>query len=207
MGFDNRSEGKYFTIYNGKFSQRVSEGTEGAIQRTNKLNKVVWEKYHDSFTAKLVDIKVTEGVYGKSWEFHFIDNGELHKLQLAYSNGFATAFLKMLPNIDLTKEMKLTPMLKEVDGKNKSSFFVNQDGVAIKHFYTKENQNGMPQWEQITIKGVKTWDDTKVIDFLKNMVDTQILPKLNKQPVPVSVAPKDALEDYGKEVETEEEPF
>lgn len=202
MGFDNRSEGKYFTILGGKFSQRVQESTEGAVQRTNKLGKVVFEKYHDSFTAKLIDIKITDGAYGKSWEFHFRDNGEIFKLQLGYSNSFATALLKMLPNIDLTKPMKLSPSVKEVDGKNKSSLFVNQDGVAIKHAFTKDNPNGLPQMVQVKVKGNLVWDDTDRLVFFKEMVETKILPQLEgSKSAPVEK--KDQLADYGKEMEVD----
>lgn len=180
MGFDNKTEGKYFTIFDGKFSQRVKEGTEGAVQRTNKIGKVVFEKYYDRFTAKLVDIKVTDGAYGKSWEFHFLDGNEIYKLQLGYSNSFATAFLKILPNVDLSSPITLSPSVKEVDGKNRSTLFVNQNGQAIKHAYTKDNPNGLPDMEQITVKGSAVWDDTKRIAFLQEMVNTKILPQLKR---------------------------
>ena len=84
----------------------------------------------------------------------------------------------MLPNIDLTKEMKVSPSVKEVDGKNKSSLFINQDGKALKHAFTRETPNGMPDMEQVTVNGSQVWDDTKRLVFLQNMVDTTILPKL-----------------------------
>lgn len=178
MGLDNRQAGNFITILDGKLCQRVPEGTEGAIQRTNKLGKVVFEKFYDSFTGRLLDIKVQDGTYGKTWNFVFQDKGEVYILQLSYSNTFATAFLKMLPNIDLTKEIKVSPSTKLVDGKNKSSLFINQDGQSIKHAYTREHPNGMPDMEQITIKGVLQWDDTNRLIFLQNMVDTVIMPKL-----------------------------
>ena len=198
MGLENRQEGKFITILGGKFCQRVPEGTAGAVQRTNKLGKVVWEKFYESFTGKLVGIKVQDGTYGKTWNFAFQDKGEVYTLQLSYSNSFATAFLKMLPNIDLTKEMKVSPSTKEVDGKNKSSLFVNQDGKPLKHAYTRENPNGMPDMEQVTVKGEKVWDDTKRIAFLYNMVQTQIVPKLSKAEVPVEPAEPVAEEETEK---------
>jgi hypothetical protein len=191
MALENRPEGKFITILGGKFCQRVQEGTEGAIQRTNKLGKVVWEKFYDSFTGKLVGIKVQDGTYGKTWNFSFQDKGEIYTLQLSYSNSFATAFLKMLPNIDLTKEMKVSPSTKEVDGKNKNSLFINQDGNPLKHAYTRDNPNGMPDMEQVMVKGEKVWDDTKRIAFLYDMVMTTIVPKLvrTEQPIePIEVA-------------------
>lgn len=178
MGLNNRQEGNFISILQGKFCQRVPEGTEGAVKRTNKLGNVVYEKFYDSFTAKLVDIRVQDGTYGKTWNFVFKDKEEPYTLQLSYSNSFSTAFLKMLPNIDLTKEMKISPSVKDVDGKPRSSLFVNQDGKAIKHAYSKENPNGLPPMEQVTVKGTLVWDDTKRLEFLDKMVHEVIIPKL-----------------------------
>jgi len=178
MGLEQRTGGNYITILGGKFCQRVSEDTLGATKRTNKIGNVVFEKYYDSFTGKLIDIKVQDGTYGKTWNFVFKDKSEPYTLQLSYSNSFSTALLKMLPNVDLTKEMKLSPSVKEVDGKNRSSLFINQDGKVLKHAYTREVPNGLPDMEQTKIKGVMIWDDTKRLEFLQDMVDTIILPKL-----------------------------
>ena len=178
MGLDNRAEGKFITILGGKFCQKVPEGTQGAVTRTNKLGKTVTEKFYDSFTGKLVGIKTQDGTYGKSWLFSFQDSGDVYHLQLSYSNSFATAFLKMLPNVDLTKEMKVQPSVKEVDGKNKSSLFINQNGQSVKHAYTKDAPNGLPPMVQVTVKGEKIWDDTDRIEFLYQMVMDTIVPKL-----------------------------
>jgi len=180
MGLEQRLDGKYITIYSGKFCQRVPEGTEGAITRVNKIGNTVHEKFYDSFTGKLESIKTRDGEYGKTWNFGFRDREDLYTLQLSYSNSFSTAFLKILPNIDLTQEMKVSPLVKEVDGKKRSSLFVNQNGVALKHAYTRDIPNGMPEMEQITVKGDLVWDDTKRMVFLQDMVDTRIIPKLEE---------------------------
>lgn len=208
MGLENREGGNFITILNGKFCQRVPEGTAGAIQRVNKLGKNVWEKFYDSFTAKLINIKTQDGAYGKNWLFVFKDQGAVYNLQLSYSNSFATAFLKMLPNIDLTKEMKLSPSVKEVDGKNKSSLFVNQDNNPIKHAYTKDNPNGMPDMVQVKVKNQLVWDDTARLEFLHAMVETSILPKLPKQEdtTPASAATQSA-EDLAKELTGDDKDF
>lgn len=198
MGLQQREGGNFITILGGKFCQRVPENTVGAVQRTNKLGKVVWEKFYDSFVGKLVGIRTQDGAYGKAWIFDFKDKGEVYHLQLSYSNSFATAFLKMLPNVDLTKEMKVSPSTKEVDGKNKSSLFINQDGIPIKHAYTRENPNGMPDMEQITVKGVQVWDDTKRIAFLHNMVMTTIVPKLEGLPQTAEQKANEEFDNFGK---------
>jgi len=108
MGLENREGGNYITILGGKLCQRVPADTVGAVDRVNKLGKTVFEKFYDSFTGKLVNIRTQDGAYGKSWVFDFQDTKEVYHLQLSYSNSFATQFLKILPNIDLAKEMKLS---------------------------------------------------------------------------------------------------
>ena len=178
MGFNNYDGSKYFNIIGGKFTQRVAEGTPDAVNRINKEGKSVWELQHDSFTGKLVDIKTQDGAYGKNWLFCFRDKEDTYNLQLGYSNGYSVALLKMLPNIDVTKEFKVSPKSETVDGKIQTSLFINQDGKPIKHAYTKAEPNGLPQWEQITVKGQQVWDSTKQLVFLENMVNSTILPKL-----------------------------
>jgi len=195
MGLQNREGGKYITIYDGKFSIGVPEGTPEAVTRVNKLGRTVHEKFYDSFTGKLVGIRTRDGEYGKSWNFDFQDSGEVYTLQLSYSNSYATTLLKILPNADLQKEMKIQPSQKLVDGKKKTSLFVSQDGVTLKHAYTKENPNGLPRMEQLTVKGQLVWDDTAQLAFLQAMVDRDIVPALPQrtaaasEPMAVGSAP------------------
>jgi len=100
--------------------------------------------------------------------------------------------------------MKVSPSVKEVDGKNKSSLFINQDGKALKHAFTRDNPNGMPDMEQVTVNGSQVWDDTKRLVFLQNMVDTTILPKLTEIQTQTPVAPvAPVVTSGGLETETE----
>lgn len=186
MALENREGGKYITIMGGKFVVRVAEGTPGAKSRVNKVGKTVHELSYDSFTGKLVNVRVKDGEYGKTWEFDFQDAGEVYTLQLSYSSSMATNLLKILPNVDLTKEMKVQPSQKIEDGKTKSSLFISQNGVTLKHAYTKDNPRGLPNMEQITVKGQLVWDDTKRMEFLQAMVESDIKPKLSGATVAVA---------------------
>jgi hypothetical protein len=91
--------------------------------------------------------------------------------------------------------------------------FINQNGVAVKHAYTKDAPNGMPPMVQVTVKGEQIWDDTDRLVFLQNMVDTQIIPKLKaingEQASGVSEAkPAESLEDFANDMKSkEEDPF
>ena len=196
MGLENREGGKYITILNGKFCVRVAEGTPGAIPRVNKLGKQVFEVFYDSFTGKLINIRKRDSEYGPQMEFDFRDGGDVYTLQLSASNSYATNFLKILPNIDLTKEMKVQPAQKVEDGKTKSSLFISQDGITLKHAYTKDVPNGLPPMEQITVKGQLVWDDTKRLEFLQAMVERDILPKLPRDIAPVAPA-EETADEFG----------
>ncbi len=201
MGLGTQENGKYISIVGGRFCIRVQDNAEGAVSRVNKLGKTVWEKYYDNFTGKLVSIKVTDGAYGKQWVFGFEDAGTVYNLQLGYTNSFAKNIIKILPNADLTKEMKVSPSTKvEADGTKKSSLFINQDGKALKHAYTKVEPNGLPPMKQVTVKGSLVWDDTDQMIFLENMVKTSIIPKLTGV-APTQAKPVDELEQMASEAQ------
>jgi len=195
MGFADRTGGKYFTILGGKFCLRATAETPGAVARVNKLNKTVYEIFHDSFTGKLLAIRTKDSEYGKNWEFDFQDGAEVYTLQLSYSNSYATNLLKILPNADLTKEMKIQPSQKVEDGKTKSSLFVSQDGVTLKHAYTKDAPNGLPPMVKVMVKGQEVWDDTDRLVFLHAMVERDIIPKLPKATAPAASAEPMAVAD------------
>lgn len=180
-GLGNREGGKYININSaGKFSQRVSKDTEGSVSRINKEGKEVSELFFDFFEGILVDINTKDSPYGKNWEFVFDADGEKYTLQLSYSNSYAKNILKMIQNLDLSKPFKLTPKAEMVEGKNKTSLFINQNDVAIKHSYTKDSPNGLPPMVEKKVKGQKVWDDTEALEFLEEMVNTVIKPKLGK---------------------------
>lgn len=190
MGLENREDrGNFISAFAGKFAQRISkeeydrllaEKCTNIVERINKNGKTVYEKHYDSFVAKLIGVKTQDSPIGKVWSFSFQDKGEVYHLQFGYSSPVASAFLKILPNIDLTQEMTLSMSMKkdEATGKDKTSLFVNQNKVALKHFYSKNNPNGLPQMRQIVVKGEQVWDSTDQLFFLENMVMTTIVPKL-----------------------------
>jgi len=198
MGLEKYEGGNWISILNGKFCQRVGQETAGAIQRTpsatNKLTKVVYEKYYDSFVGTLVGIRTKDSPYGLNWVFDFQDKKEIYHLTTSYSNSYAKALLSMLPNADLSKPMRVSPMVKEVEGKKKSSLFLNQDGKPLKHYFTREHPNGLPPMVEVTVKGQKTWDDTAQLAFYENYVKTEIIPKLPK-PTVVTPEPEQSQAD------------
>ena len=196
MGLGNsEARAAFITIGNGKMCRQVQEPSATPIERVNKNGKTVHEEFYDSLTGRIVSIEAKDdGDFGKKWEVLLEDRaGERFKLKMSYISGYSGAFLKTLPNVDLSKEVTLIPNLKEEDGKKKTTMFVKQDGRALKHFYNRDNRHGLPEMVQVKVKGKMTWDDSDQMEFLENMVMTEIVPKL----LPANVAPATAAgEDW-----------
>ena len=187
MALYNTARKTYLTVFDGKFTRRVDEGTIGAVSRMTKPvsgeGKLVHELYYSNLSGKITDIYTRDGIYGKTWNIDISDGTEKYSLQFGYSDGLAIAFLKMLPNVNLDKDVvfSVTKKLDPKDNKEKTSLFLNQDGEPIKHAYSLANPNGLPEMKMIVVNGKEVWDSTERLAFLQNMVDTQIIPKLNRE--------------------------
>lgn len=181
MGAVLENNAIFLTISNGKICKRVQSPTAISKERVNKNGKTVHEEYYKGWKGHITAIAVREHQeFGKFWNVTLTDEQGDAILQMNYSSGYATAFLKLLPNVDLSSDVVITPNLKIEGDKKKTSLFITQHGIALKHFYTRDNPNGLPELKKIKVKGKETWDDSDMVEFLENMVNTEIVPKLPK---------------------------
>lgn len=193
MATGNSTSAAYYNIINGKICQSFKAMVEGAIERTTQTGKIVFEKFYDYIDGVITGIETRENEYGKQWVVSLLDEetGQVQSLQFNYSSGYSAAFLKALPNVDLSKKVKITPKLTVEGDKKKTTVFINQGGHACKWFYTKDNPNGLPELKQVKVKGKLTWDDSDCMEFLEEMVKTQIKPKLRTATAAPVAAPVD----------------
>ena len=169
----------YLTISDGKICRRVQSPTSNSKERTTKDGRIVHEEHYNGWMGKITNIQTRESEYGKDWLVTIDDGTTTAQLQFKYSSGYAASFLKALPNVNLNAPVTLSPKIT-IDGeKERTTLFLNQDGSAIKWAYTKDNPNGCPGLKQIKVKGQITWDDSDMMEFLENMVNNEILPKIN----------------------------
>lgn len=160
----------YLQIRGGKIVRPVKEPTEKSVSRENKAKKIVHEEFYDNITGVITAVETKQSEYGKFWVVKLDVNGKKYNVEFNYSGGYASTFLKALPNIDLTLPVTIIPNQQIVDEKTKAVIFLNQGGKAIKHFFTKDNPNGMPSLKKTKHKGVEVWDDTEQMDFLEAYV-------------------------------------
>lgn len=168
----------FLQIANGKIVRQVKTKTENSVSRVNKLGREVHELFYDSITGEISDIATRESEYGKSWVVSIKSEGKLYKLEFNYSSGYATTFLKALPNVSFGNNVTLSPKLIIDGDKKKSVLFISQDGKGLKHFFTKDNPNGLPDLKKIKIKGKESWDDSDRMEFLEQYVKDNILPMI-----------------------------
>lgn len=196
-GFSNRSSSKFFNIINslGKFAVKCNETDTDAVSRVNKNGVTVWEKHYQNFDGILVSIETKESPeLGKQWVFTFDADGEMFAMSLGYTDGHAMDILKMLPNVDVTKTMKMSLSRKD----EKTSLFISQNGTPIKHFYSKALTN-MPDWKLVKVNGKDTWDKTDAIEFLEKVTLENIVPKLSGKTAPQG----NTFADYERKSETD----
>ncbi len=182
MGAINESNAIYLNISNGKISRRILQPTKTSITRITKEGKTVHEEMYKGWEGFIEAITVREHKeFGKFWNITLKDEtGEEAIVTMNYSGGYASAFLKTLPNVDLSKKVQLIPKLTVEGDKKKSTLFVLQEGIPLKRFYNLEEKNGLPELQKIKIKGKLTYDDSDMMAFLENMINEKILPKLKK---------------------------
>jgi hypothetical protein len=183
MGLNNsQSESVVFLgIANGKIVRQFKQATDKSTTRINKMGREVHEEFYDSLTGILKDVTTKESEYGKFWVVKMQSDGVLYQIEMNYSGGYAASFLKTIPNADLNKEFTITPKLTIEGDKKKSVMFLNQGGLGLKWFFTRDNPNGMPELAKIKVKGKDTWDDSDRMEFLENYMTTEILPKLKNK--------------------------
>jgi hypothetical protein len=183
MGLQNSQGGNlvFLTISNGKIVRQVKEKTDSSVSRINKVGREVHEEFYDSLGGKIKEVLIKENDYGKFWIVKVKSDSQTYQLEINYSGGYATTFLKALPNVDLSIGVTLTPKLIIDGDKKRSVLFISQNGSGVKHYFTKDNPNGMPDLKKIKVKGKDTWDDSDRMEFLENYVKNNIFTKSDLQ--------------------------
>ena len=194
MGLEN-SQGNviYLSIFNGKITRRVKEGTPGSVERKTKTDKIVHELVYDKLSGTLANIEFRDGDYGK--EIHFVvkDGEDTYRLQLQFSAGVSKSFVMRLLNADLSKTMEFhTGWDKD---KEKTFAYITQDGSTVKSPYTKDNPGDLPPMVKIKVKGQEVWDDSDQLEFIDKKLKEVILPKLRKNTETMTPAQEDILPD------------
>lgn len=150
----------YYNVNGHQFTQRATEGQSGAVMRkvTKKdgSTKEVWEFLFKDLSGDITGIEVKETDWGKQYEITLNDLGELMVLQMNVESGYGDTFAARLPNVDLTKSVKLVPYSFTPEGESRKKEGINifQGENKILPYFTKETPYNMPSVEKLQAAGV-----------------------------------------------------
>lgn len=178
MGLETRTRTTFLYIRQGKIVKLVNEGEEGAKSRDTKTGKKIWEKEFDSLSGILKNIEARYNTFieEKEWQLTLEDGDDKFILKLNRGGGYTKSFMIRIKGCDFSKLIKFEPhWIEGDDGRYRGSMSFWQDDVKIQPVITKDD---FPPLEEKTLKGKTVWDDEKRLAFFENMIEKDILPKL-----------------------------
>lgn len=129
-------------LADGMLHHSVPEGTEGAVLRKYKTSTgeegSKWEHQYTELTGMITKVAFHEGDYGLQLQVTFKDEGDKPiTLSVNAQSNFGEDIMKKLPNVDLTKPVKLVPYAFEDEKtkKPKRGVTIYQDEAKIANFY------------------------------------------------------------------------
>ena len=188
MGLSNTSGGgkKYVTIVKGMWTLRVEEGTEGAqpreLTKGPNAGKTVFEKYYNTLSGMLVGGSINQGQFGSDLCLVLEVEGVEYTLQMPIPSDYFSSFAKCCASLDLDKEVVLG--LGRDKQKDQPFMFIKQDGASVRSNYTKDEPNGMPQWEKKEVMGKTTWSHEAQDDFLYNVLTSWLEAMAGEEDIP-----------------------
>lgn len=178
----NSGDGRIFiNTFQGNFTTRANSETEGAVKRTNKNNKLVYENHFNIMKDVLIQEfeKRASEEYGDSWNIKLAHakSDETYTLTLPYSGRLTMGVFFRLPNLDINKPMNLR--LFWFADEEKAALVIYQNDQKVEAFWTKDNKGDMPELEQVTVNNKPVWDSSKRMVFIENYLETVVKPKMN----------------------------
>lgn len=169
IGFSKDDKGRPKAV----IGMRVPAGTPKAKQvfkvdgspALDKDNKEVYRLEYDFLAGRIVALKDREqefnGKITKYLDVHVNDVGDLYVLSLPRGERYWSDLLLRLNNVDLTKDVKLTPYSIKDDETGKTGKFLipYQDGKKVERSWSRDNnEGGPPQPTQMVVNEENVWD-------------------------------------------------
>lgn len=176
--FEDNGKPVYLRIAEGKIVETVEEGTPGAVKRTTKNGKEVWER-RDGYVDGLIT-----SMYNKEREYNgevmhslvirLRDKDEHYSLEVNKGSRYWVGILTRLPNVNLQKPVRFSPY--DFEGKDDKGGMRKVIGInlyqgdqKIDPAWSKTNPGDLPQGKQVRVNGKDVWDFEARDQFLDRM--------------------------------------
>ena len=186
------------SIVGGKFTLRVSEGTDGAVSR--KLTKgknegmEVWELKYPSISGLFISGAITSGEY-PGVDITIGDDLESYTINFPLDSRYLYSFIKALPNVDTSREITI----EILEGKRKTrqgnpTYYLRvvQDGKVVPDYYTEWKKDASGKNIPVMLHGMPEAEDTpRGISFMRQ--ENWLLERLKEflSDEPVAAEPED----------------
>jgi hypothetical protein len=188
-GLSNTQQGSLNLIrtYDGRFAINVSSEDPGAVSRTNKIGRVVYEKYYDTVTGYLIGIeKYHSDEYGDQWNIKMLTkNGTPITVSIPYAGRITLGFFTRLVHFKTDQIMRLKIFRFEEQDGVKSAMTIEQTDESgqwytVAPYWTKDNPNGLPDLVETVVSGKKQWDATARMNYFQRYLDERFSKRLEK---------------------------
>jgi hypothetical protein len=165
--FDDNGKPVYLRVAEGKIVETVTEGVPGAVHRTTKNGKEVWERRDDYVDGIITSMYHKEREYNGEVMHSLIirlrDKDEHYSLEVSRGSRYWVGIMMRLPNLTMEKPVRFAPY--DFDGKDdvgalKKIIGINlfQAGVKIDPKWTKTTPGDLPQGKKVRVNGKDVWD-------------------------------------------------
>jgi len=187
---EERGNVLFLSIVDGKFTQKVKQGTPGATYRkyvsADGTEYHINEIIHKNLKGNITKLAVVEGKYGPQLLIEIRNEGEVARVYINTASAYFSNFCKRLPNIELGEEVILNPYSFVGDsGRNLTGITIYQEGAKIMNYYwdtAAKKYNGLPEpakpWielssvEQKAYYLILTQYFIETIEFFNNKIPT-----------------------------------
>lgn len=171
----NGTTKRYFQIIAGKFAEKATKETMGALSRQNKKNETVWEMHYQKINGKIENIVIETTDFGDQLRFGINDGFETCIVSIPCDSKFFRHFVQKVENVDFTKEVEIAPYSFEgKDGKQVTGLNIYQNGTKMPYAELK----GLPKVAEGTVLDKDDYEIHKKqeVKFLKGYVKAKYLP-------------------------------
>jgi hypothetical protein len=177
MGEGRVTTGNWYGIYKGQIVKRVKEPTETSRTRQTQRGDTIHEETMDYLEGKIVKIEYKESESFNNQIVISLDDGKgwQGKLAISEDSGYASTFMKIIPNADISQQVLLYPTYEVKDNITKTSLLIKQGSEWLKWYFTKDEPNGLPAPVQ---RRNGKWDYSEQDDFLLAMLLEKIAKKV-----------------------------
>lgn len=168
MGSVSRQSSTFLSVRDGKFVEKVKEGTKKAksriVTKGKMVGKAIWEKFHDGWEGYITKVTVKDSDYGEQCGITIRDDDGAVTIQCDVSGPHFVKLALVCKNIDVRAPVTIKPWkLQRTDKKGNAiegkfnhgwTFYQHEDKVEEAIDF-----KSLPEIEEIKKKGGKSdWD-------------------------------------------------